>query len=945
MRKLLSLFISVFFFSLFVQAQSTYWQQQVNFSIDVSLNDNDHTLDGFERIEYINNSPDTLHFIWFHVWPNAYKNDKTAFSDQLLENGNTSFYFSSKEEKGYINRLSFKVNNSTAEVEDHPEYIDVIKIILPQPLLPHHSTIITTPFHVKVPYNFSRGGHDGQSYQVTQWYPKPALYDQQGWHAMPYLDQGEFYNDFGDYNVTITLPNNYAVAATGELQNAEEKQWLASRSSFTWQPIRQKIKTKSGPVKTILQKFPPSSSTTKTLNYKQSNVHDFAWFADKRFTVLQDSCRLGSGKSIQLFSFFIADKNNLWSKSLQYAKRSIRFYSAHVGDYPYSTASVVQGPQSFGGGMEYPSITVLSPVNTGEDLDILIAHELGHNWFYGALASNERNNPWMDEGMNSYYENLYKNTYYPKSGSPEKAYFETAAFEKTDQPITTSSEKFTNTNYSLSAYYKASEWLNYLKNEIGTEAFNKAMQDYYSEWQSKHPQPTDFKTTIESSVGKRLDSTFSLLHTKGILPGPGSAQLKVAFLPKYIAQQNSSSRRQNNILLVSPALGINSYDKLMIGALITNIKLPPNRLQFLVTPMYATGSKNFTGLGFINYSFFPNGGVRKIDLGVSASTFSMNEFKGQDGKYTYFNFKKLVPGIRFTIKEKEPRSTLFRYIQWKTYLFTEQSYRISYDSIFSPTDTTLIQHVGKQDENRTLNQLLAVVENNRALYPYRGELKIEQAKYFVRAAFTGKYFFNYGEKGGLDVRLFAGKFIYTGSKTVSHQFATDRYHLNMTGANGYEDYTYSDYFVGRNKFEGAASQQIMVRDGGFKIRTDLLGSKIGKTDNWLFALNLSSSIPDNINPLNLLPVKIPLKVFFDIGTYSEAWKRNANEDRFLYDAGFQIPLFKETINIYIPLVYSPAFKDYVKSYLPKKNKLLRTISFSIDISNFSLRKIDRRIAF
>jgi hypothetical protein len=198
----------------------------VNYTIEVALNDKDHTLNGFESIEYINNSPDTLTFIWFHIWPNAYKTDKTAFSDQLLENGNTDFYFSDKNQKGYINRLDFKVNNKTAAIQDHPEHIDIVKVILPSPLPPGQKTILTTPFHVRLPFNFSRGGYDGDTYQVTQWYPKPAVYDRQGWHPMPYLDQGEFYSEFGSYDVSITVPDNYVVGATGVLQNQDEKEWL-----------------------------------------------------------------------------------------------------------------------------------------------------------------------------------------------------------------------------------------------------------------------------------------------------------------------------------------------------------------------------------------------------------------------------------------------------------------------------------------------------------------------------------------------------------------------------------------------------------------------------------------------------------------------------------------------------------------------------------------------
>ncbi len=159
-----------------------------------------------------------------------------------MENGNTNFYFSGKEQKGYINRLDFKVNNITAEIEDHPQHIDIVKLILPSPLSPGQKIIITTPFHVKLPYNFSRGGHDGESYQVTQWYPKPAVYDRNGWHPMPYLDQGEFYSEFGNFDVKITVPENYVVAATGELQNAEEKEWLKKRASIYLATCSQKNK-------------------------------------------------------------------------------------------------------------------------------------------------------------------------------------------------------------------------------------------------------------------------------------------------------------------------------------------------------------------------------------------------------------------------------------------------------------------------------------------------------------------------------------------------------------------------------------------------------------------------------------------------------------------------------------------------------------------------------
>jgi hypothetical protein len=922
---------------------SQYWQQQVNFTIDVTLHDKDHSLDAFEKIEYINNSPDSLKFIWFHIWPNAYKNDKTAFSDQMLLNGDTKFYFSGKEKRGYINRLDFKVNNTTCTIEDHPIYIDVIKVILPNPLPPSQKIILTTPFHVQLPYNFSRGGHEGESYQVTQWYPKPAVYDKNGWHAMAYLEQGEFYSEFGSFDVRITVPKNYVVAATGELQNEEEKQWLLTRNNFSWEPIKQKTKIKGGGIKTNIQKFPPSSIETKTLRFAQSNIHDFAWFADKRFIVNHDTCQLASGKIIDVYTYYTAQQKETWKNSVQYCKQAVRFYSSQLGEYPYNVVSAVQGPQSFGGGMEYPTITVISPTSSAKELDIVLAHEIGHNWFYGILATNERDHPWMDEGINNFYEHRYAAEYYKSTPAEERTLFETVAAEKSDQPIETTSENFNFVNYNLVAYYKTSEWLRWLEEQIGKESFDKAMKEYYSRWQFKHPQPEDFRKIIEESTDKNLDSAFALLNKKGVLPGQQRSGTKAGFIfsRKYLS--NFLNNHYQTLVTIGPAIGINSYDKFMAGLFLTNIKLPLNKLKFFAAPMYAFGSKRFTGIGKLDYSFYPHKTFRKIDLFLNGSTFTENEFADSAGKKTYFGFQKIVPGIRFTFKVKDPHSALHRYIQWKTFLITEDGLSFSRDTVYNPLG--VVTRITKTEEDWTLNQLLFVIENFRSLYPYRGELKLEQAEDFVRAAFTGNYFFNYPKEDGLNVRLFAGKFFYTGSKTITKQFATDRFHLNMTGANGYEDYTYSDYFIGRNKFEGLPSQQIMMRDGGFKVRTDLLASKVGKTDDWLIAVNFTSPVPTGINPLSLLPVKIPLKVFVDIGTYAEAWKKDAEGDRFLFDGGLQLSLLKNTVNIYLPLIYSKVYKDYIQSTLEKKNRLFKTISFNIDISNFSLKKIDRRLPF
>ncbi len=166
----------------------------------------------------------------------------------------------------------------------------------------------------------------------------------------------------------------------------------------------------------------------------------------------------------------------------------------------------------------------------------------------------------------------------------------------------------------------------------------------------------------------------------------------------------------------------------------------------------------------------------------------------------------------------------------------------------------------------------------------------------------------------------------------------------MTGPNGKEDYTYSDYFVGRNEYQKWMSQQIMERDGFFKVNTDLLGAKVGKTDDWLTSINLVTDLPDNVNPLRVLPIKIPFKIFADIGSYSEAWKENPATGRFIYDAGIQLSFIRSILNIYIPVLFSKVYKDYYKSTITQ-NRFLRTISFNIDLSQLQAKKLLNNIPF
>ena len=897
-----------------VHAQQPYWQQEVNFKINVSLNDKDHTLEAFESIEYINHSPDTLRYIWFHLWPNAYKNDRTAFSEQLIKQGNTDFYFSKPKDKGYINQLNFKVDGNAVVTLPDTNNIDIVAVVLPLPLLPGKKIGITTPFKVKLPFNFSRGGHVGNDYQITQWFPKPAVYDHQGWHPMPYLDQGEFYSEFGKFEVAITVPSAYVVAATGILQDTSTLREMKTMGKHS------------------------VTGVSKTWHFIQDNIHDFAWFASKNYVVKYDTVILSTSKVVDVFSYY-KKGNKAWAKSIGYAKEGLRKYSEWIGDYPYSIASVVQGNDTKRyGGMEYPTITLITTSNDEHELDATLVHELGHNWFYGALASNERTHPWMDEGMNTFYQKKYEwEKYHSYMHLVEAPFKNTAKFPddeeamllatmakiEKDQPIDLPADQYSEINYNLVVYYKASRWMKKLQDEMGRETFDKAMQEYYRNWKFKHPYPEDYKAAMEKNVGKKLDAIFNLLNETGPIAKAEKKSIKPTFL------YNLKNTDQYHYVSISPAIGYNFYDKVMFGAMVHNYQLPLNKFQFIAGGLYSGKAKELHPFGHISYNLYHR--KYNFSMGIGYASFTKDDFLTDNPTTLFMGVKRIVPSATLTFFDKDANSSRQFTIQWKSIFLNEGN--LNFKTVYTPTDTFDVVSVEK--ENTLINRLSLSMSDDRKLFPFSINLTADQGKDFIRTGLTGKYFFNYADgKSGMSARFFAGKFFYLTSKTNLTQYKNEKYFLNLSAPKGYEDYTYSDYFVGRNQFEGWMSQQVMERDGYFKVNTELLGNKIGKTDDWLMAVNLSTDIPAKFNPLSIL--NIPLKAFADVGTYAEAWGDNPPSGKFVYDAGLQVSLFSSVLNIYVPLLYSKVYSDYYKSTITEK-RFLKTISFNINLGKLKVQ--------
>jgi hypothetical protein len=508
-------------------AQQDYWQQYLNYTIDVQLNDKEKSLTGTETIVYKNNSPEVLTFIWFHLYPNAYKDETTAFYQQVTNDPSRKEKLKRKN-SGFISDLAFTVDGAAAKTEPHPnvQYIDIIKVILPKPLKPGDSATIATPFKVKLPSYISRSGYADDEFMICQWYPKPAVFDKDGWHEMPYLDMGEFYSEFASYKVNITVPAAYVVSATGVLQTPAEVNAYKTLGTYNRTNADSKPRLYT----------PSSAEQNKTLSYYADSVPDFAWFADKAFVINYDTVQLSSGKVVDAFTFYHNNKNTTWRKSMDYVKDAVHHYSSWIGEYAYPTVQAVEGPKNnSSGGMEYPMVTLItSPDAKPQTLDFVIAHEVGHNWFMSMLGSNERIHPWLDEGMNSYFEYRYAAKKYRshsvfgdkipaevKKLSEED--FQFAIYKALQQiPIqnaleTPSADFKSSEEYGMTAYLKGAMWMYLLEQTIGREKVDQGFQNYFRLWKFKHPKPNDMKAAFEQAVNARLTQFFSLLDKEGAL--------------------------------------------------------------------------------------------------------------------------------------------------------------------------------------------------------------------------------------------------------------------------------------------------------------------------------------------------------------------------------------------------------------------------------------------
>lgn len=462
---------------------------------------------GTQQLVYTNNSPDTLRRVFYHLYNNAFQPGsemdarlKTiADPDKRMVKSFKSGDKTVKESRistlklneiGYLNITNFKQDGTTAKTNAEGT---VLEVALAQPLLPGKSTTFTLNFDGQVPLQVRHSGRNSDenvALSMTQWYPKMAEYDFEGWHADPYIGR-EFHGVWGDFDVKITLDKNYTIGGSGYLQNKNE-------IGHGYQDNGLVVKH-------------PKKTKTLTWHFIAPNVHDFAWGADPEY--IHD--KLVAENGVELHFFY---KNNPeyienWKKMQPKTAELLAFYNKNVGQYPYKQYSVIQGGD---GGMEYAMCTLITGNRSYGSLVGVTAHEFAHSWFQHILATNESKHEWMDEGFTSYISDLAMETVLPKKlkdgeepESPFKGAYDNYFYMvKTgkEQPLTTHADRYDqNVLYSISAYSKGEIFLAQLGYVIGQDKLNETLKRYYADYKFSHPTPNDIKRTAERVTGAQLD--------------------------------------------------------------------------------------------------------------------------------------------------------------------------------------------------------------------------------------------------------------------------------------------------------------------------------------------------------------------------------------------------------------------------------------------------------
>ncbi len=905
----------------------TLGAQRPQYTIEVTLDTAQHVLRGHMEIVYPNPASAPLDSLGIHLYPNAYRNRNTALVRQMVANGSLRLYRALPRELGSMNKLAFTSAESALQVVQEDDNPDIGWIRLVPPLTPGETIHLSTPFQVNIPLSFSRMGRTGDSYQLTQWYPHLAVLDHDGWHTMPYLDQGEFFNDFADYTVTITAPAGYVIATTGSEVSREE---LGKATRWT---------------------------------FYAENVIDFAWFASPHFRLETRTLDFPGQESIDLLVYRDTLYRGHWEKAMDLAERALRFYTDWLGPYPYKHMRVVSTPLSRAGFMEYPMIAQISEEADPVQFDLAIAHEIGHTWLYGALANNERVYPWLDEGLNTFIQNRYAARYYPDESNDMPRSFLKGRYSMREEDALALSERATNlmeppasppefqsaAQYYYSAYALPAAGLEILRSRVGEDMVKNMFRRYYADHRFTHVTPADMKQSFQhlcacnltwffegwiyhahqvdyrirhvdrdkqevTIVNKgsaaiplqmmtyaqgvqryhqweegfawqktfRMEEPFDHIRLFADVPGINKNWL-YNYTPKpvfpHVTWWPKTGSQERHTVSITPFPAYNETDGFLGGVAVTAGLFPQAHLKWIAVPLYGFGSRKVRGYAEGRYTSDIGKGIfDKLLITASAQQFG---FEVDTHYHFRDDYRRFSPSIALRVKPRKDHPHL---VQWWRYrvVMVDQHYGTGID----------FDEGRFREDNRQygVHELSYRLHSDYVLRPFTVSGNIQAGQGFIRLNATyDQHFAGLDPYRGLWVHGFAGWLPYYHQPKATVRFSINGY---VSGGFASTDYLYDQWLGGRNATDGIFSRQLYPRDANLKTL-----AINGISEDWMLGGGASLALPFRW-----------IHVYLDAAFYRSGITQEAELD---YSGGLSLVLWKDVFQIYLPLTESANIRNSI----------------------------------
>ncbi len=963
MKRTIAILLFQILISGFISAQDTDFQQKVDYDIYALLYPDNKTLDGDMEISYTNNSSVELNDLYLYLYANEFKSNTTKLAAELIEKEETGLYFAKDIELGGYNELNISIDNKPLDWEYANQDKTLVKVHLKSPIKANDKFKFKIKYKLKIPKNINGFGYAKNSFLMTNWYPKVLVYDENGWNIEEKATENLLFSEYGDYNVSIRIPENFIVSSSGKLTSEKEKQFLN-------QNIINK-QTDSSVFSSLNQEY-------KTLEFTAKDITDFAWFTSPNLLIKRGIVKLDKDNDVQLSVYYDSRlKQKKIAGLFEEATKTIKFYYTQLGFYPTNDLDIVISKAIDDYHIHSNIITIPKKHYRSNKALRITGHLIAAQVIDNSLNSNKYKFPWISHGLSSFYHMDYLTQFgkpfekhvmdYKKSELSNLINYKSCSQTLLD--LKTGKEK------RLFLSFKPALSYNYLKKYLGQDNFNQLIKSFVSKWKYKHINSNIIRNYFEKNTKKDLNWFFD-----GLIADPNPFRYSIVDVNEsksdYILRIKNEGKYaipleiggfKNDSLVYSQfvegfkgekeiSLSKEDYDKIEIDPnqlyyknkkLKTRFKLKnsfhfPNWLSFykkekptnFVLPsirynyndgymagLFLTGSSYFSYeyklamlYGFRSKSLVGDIDYRRtlrlpykgktMDLGINARRYHRFYNPNKD-----FNLKysRISPYVNINFGKSECKNTKLQYM-------------------FSYISDEEFTADGVKNYNRYINNLSFTTKAGNTITPISLRIGLEHQiyKYYDKEQYlmfnaTINSGYMYKKDRFLNIRLYGATYLFNTNRMST---GTNLGTLSLIGY-AENDYGYQHYFIDRAEQDGFWSRQLMMNTGGFKTA---LGSsfRIGQSNSYVMSANIVID----------LPFKFFIKPYLDLGIYGDLpFISEGYSNKFLYSSGLVFQIMKNSFEIYLPIVNSKEIEDI---YREKSGGILKKVSFLINLNSIHL---------